>query len=152
MAEAVSRIHPSSPAAVPHKPFQFGISSLLLIMTLVCIIGSVTTMAPGLGIAMMVLGVPALVHTCVVASRRGASGKPMSSGAKALSFTLGLVTALAVTAVAGVAAFVTFFAVCAVGGNQSAEAAAWMAVAAAIGVIVIFLVFYVQYQRRKRRR
>ncbi len=47
-------------------PFQFGLSSLLLITTLVAVILSISVMVPGIGICLAIVSVPALVRTYVV--------------------------------------------------------------------------------------
>jgi hypothetical protein len=153
---------PDPLAAVPRGRFQFGISSLLLIMTLVCIIGSITRMAPGLGVAIMILGVPALIHTCVVASRQAAGGRPMSSPRKALSFTVALLTAFAVTGLALGAAMAAFFVVCTVGIPLMQSSGKWApfvlgaaglaAFGAAVATVVGFFLIYANRRRRGRRR
>ena len=51
-------------------PFQFGLSSLLLITTLVAVIMSVSVMVPGIGILLAIISVPALVRTYVLVRRK----------------------------------------------------------------------------------
>ena len=43
----------------PSPPFQFGLSSLLLITTLAAVVMSVSVMVPGIGIALAVISTPA---------------------------------------------------------------------------------------------
>jgi hypothetical protein len=102
---------PRSPdAAAPtadqdRAPFQFGLSSLMLVTTLTAVLLGVAAMAPGLGIALAVLAAPALVRTANVAVRRRRRGEPLSARAKMWVFggTLGL---LAIVGTAAAAAFV----------------------------------------------
>ncbi|MGO8689882.1 MAG: hypothetical protein ACLQLG_09620 [Thermoguttaceae bacterium] len=115
-ATAAARIQSGSfaeyrPAATRGR-FQFGLSSLLLIMTLVAILCSIIKMAPGLGIVLAILALPALVRTCIAASQEGASGQPMPFGKKLGVFLLTMVMSYAVLAAAGIAASVAFFFTC----------------------------------------
>jgi hypothetical protein len=97
--------------------FQFGISSLLLLITLVAIICSVIKMNPGIGIVVAGLSIPALVWTIIVAIRRGQSGRPMSVAGKAGVFVLAMLLFLGIV-VAVVGAFlIALFAICAAGNN-----------------------------------
>jgi heme/copper-type cytochrome/quinol oxidase subunit 2 len=82
-------------------------------MTLVAILCSITSMAPGLGIVLAMLTVPALVRTCVISARRGARGEPTSIGEKTTVFLLTLATIIIVMVVAIAVFFVTLLAICA---------------------------------------
>jgi hypothetical protein len=95
-----------------NRPFQFGISSLLLVITFVAILCSVVKMNPGLGIVVAVLTVPAVLRTVLVAFRQQQGGKPMSAAGKTGVFMLTMAMSLCV-AVAACAAFCfTFFFTC----------------------------------------
>ena len=106
------------PPGTKHRPvpppdrFQYGLSSLLLIMTLVAILCSIISMHRGLGIAVAMLTVPALVWTCCIASERGVSGKPMSAGAKTGVFLRNLALIVSVIVVVIVAAVVALSLIC----------------------------------------
>ena len=100
--------------AEPTGHFQYGISSLLLVITLFAILCSITKMNPGLGIMAAILAVPALLWTTFAAVRRRDHGDPMSSGEKAGVFLLTVFAVFGVI-IAVIGAFaVAFFAMCAV--------------------------------------
>jgi hypothetical protein len=105
-AVVIASVAPELPRPfAPTGRFQFGLSSLLLLMTLVAILCSIIKMNPGLGIVVAVLAVPALLWTVFVAMRRGGRGNPMSAGGKAAVFLLTLFTVVGVL-VAVIGAFV----------------------------------------------
>ena len=94
------------------RPLQYGISSLLLIITFVAILCSITKMNPGLGIVIAILTLPAMIRTVLVAFRRRESGAPMSAAGKTGVFLLTMAMSLCVV-VASCAAFCfTFFFTC----------------------------------------
>lgn len=78
--------------AVDVRP-QFALSTLLLVMTVICISAGLVAAAPGLIIPLVVLVIPALIRS-VAAAR--ASGGPVSIGQKIATFvvSLGLVVAI----------------------------------------------------------
>jgi hypothetical protein len=91
--------------------FQFGLASLMLVTTLVAVICGVTAMAPGLGIALAIVVVPALVLTAVSSARHEAAGHAMTTSAKMERFA----AAFGVTLITLVAAGAAFFGTCFVG-------------------------------------
>jgi hypothetical protein len=96
------------------RRLRFGVSAILLSITLAAILCSIFAMNPGLGILAAVLLVPALLRTLVVASRREKTGKPMSAGRKALTFSTSVLLGVTALAAGGAAAFATFFLSCVV--------------------------------------
>jgi hypothetical protein len=96
-----------SPPAVPHAPFQFGLASLLLIITLTSIVLSMVRIHPGLGIAAAILAAPALLVTCVLAMRRRDVEKPLTAEAKVRLFFASLGLIVLVLVAVGAAFFVT---------------------------------------------
>ena len=98
-------------------PFQFGLSSLLLITTLGAVIMSVGVMVPGIGILLAVISTPALIRTYVLVRRSRADGKPASTQEKFVLF----VTCLGIAALIAVATGVAFFVTCFVGFFASLE-------------------------------
>jgi hypothetical protein len=127
-----------------HGVFQFGLSSLLLLVTLVAILCSIIKMNPGIGIVVAGLAIPALVWTMIVAIRRGQSGAPMSAFGKTGVFVLAMLLFLGVL-VAVIGAFlIALFAICAAGTSKGQGAlvgdpvtAIFIASAVAIAVAVI---------------
>ena len=93
----------------PTGRFQYGISTLLLVITLVAILCSIIKMNPGLGIVVAILVIPALLRTCISAARSRAHGQPISSGEKAGVFATTTLMSIVVMVAAGIAAFFTFF-------------------------------------------
>ena len=87
--------------------FQFGISSLLLLMTLTAVLFGLFSMAPGLGIAAMIVAVPALVPTSIIAMRKGSRGRPMTALQRIGVFAAWVGLAMVVLVAAGIAFFIT---------------------------------------------
>jgi hypothetical protein len=106
---------PESPAG----PFQYGLSSLFLIMTLVAILCSIVATSPGLGIAAAILATPALIWTIVAAARRGNRGEPMSAGGKAGTFILVLLSVAGGIVVVVGAFLAAMFATCLVANKKT---------------------------------
>jgi hypothetical protein len=100
------------PTATPGVRFQFGLSSILLFVTLFAILCSIIKMSPGLGVALAILAAPALVRTCVVALRQSARGKSMSAGDKTAFFLVSVCMVLFVVVAAAGAFFVAAGVIC----------------------------------------
>jgi hypothetical protein len=85
-------------------PGQFSLASLILVMTLVAVCLGVLMAAPGLGILLIIVAVPALVRTVVTGSQQKGTGAPLSLGQKVVAFitSLGLMIAVGI---AGIIAF-----------------------------------------------
>jgi hypothetical protein len=158
---------PSDPRPMPpprkmdesSRPLQYGISSLLLVITFAAIICSLIKMNPGLGIAAAILTIPAAVRTILVAFRREESGKPMSTGGKAGVFFVTMAMSLCVLAAACGAFCITFFLTCSavlMGGSKAGPTGDPLGVAfifggiAAAGVAIIATVVFWTVVRRNR--
>lgn len=106
----------STPFASVNQATQFGLSTILLTITLVAVLLGVSSMAPGLGVLLGLIVLPAYLRTCITASRRNLRGQPMSTRAKLGSFgiSFGVTLCIALVVVAAVigAAAVALFAVC----------------------------------------
>jgi hypothetical protein len=98
----------ATPAAQPAS-FQFGLSSLLLIMTLSSVWFSVMAMAPGVGIVLAILAIPPLVRTWRVAHRRQAQGYLLSVRDRIHVFFAALCMVILIGMVAGIAFAATCF-------------------------------------------
>ena len=90
-------------------PFQFGIASLLLITALVAVIMSVSVMVPGIGIALAMASVPALLRTYVLVRRKRENGEPVTNQDKAVLFVACLGVAVLIAIATGAAFFVPCF-------------------------------------------
>jgi hypothetical protein len=108
--------------------------------------------APGLGILLIVLAVPALIRTVVTGSQSKAAGEPLSSGQKTIAFISSLAIMIAV-AVAGVVAFQiacwgSCAAVAAVGGEGTGPFYTGLILGAIAGLGLIGFLFYLTWPRR----
>lgn len=95
----------SAPIIEPRAAYQFGISTLLLAMTMLAVLMGLFAIQPGIGLAVTFLATPPLIRTCIVAAKRKTRGLPMSPLAKLgiFSSTLGIVI---VVVAASIGAFV----------------------------------------------
>ncbi len=82
---------------------------MLLITTLVAVIMSVGVMVPGIGIALAMASVPALLRTYVLVRRRREAGMPVTNQDKAVLFVLCLGIAVLIAIATGAAFFVPCF-------------------------------------------
>ncbi|MCY2994350.1 MAG: hypothetical protein NTY19_41735 [Planctomycetota bacterium] len=144
--------------------YQYSLSSLLLIMTLIAILCSIFNMHPGLGIAGAIFAVPALVRTCLVASGRRARGQTLTPGGKVSVFLLTLAMIVTVLVAAGAAFFFTCLATLVIGnfkpvgtgsGANSAGNTLLLAgftlslvVALAIGISLTWLFWKLSHRKR----
>ena len=98
----------AAPVVAPRAAYQFGISTMLLAMTLLAVLLGVFAMSPGIGLAITFLTTPAVVRTCIVAAKRKTRGQTMSPLAKLGVFgsTLGIVIVVVAASIGA------FFAVC----------------------------------------
>ena len=105
---AVPNTPESAPIIEPRAAYQFGISTLLLAMTMLAVLMGTFAIEPGIGLAVAFLATPPLIRTCIVATKRKTRGQAMSPLAKlgVFSSTLGIV----IVVVAG--SIGAFFAVC----------------------------------------
>jgi len=101
---------PVEAAAVvePRAAYQFGISTMLLMMTMLAVLMGVFALSPGVGLAITFLATPPLIRTCIVAAKRKTRGQRMSPLAKLGIFgsTLGIVIVVVAASIGA------FFAVC----------------------------------------
>lgn len=121
--------------------FQFGISSLLLLMTLTSVLFGLFSMAPGLGIAAMVLAVPALVPTCIAAMRKGSRGRPMTALQRTAVFLVWMGLMMVVAFAAGIAFFITCLVGVAASGNLDRGFQTGMVLGGIAALVVAVLMF-----------
>ena len=140
-------------ADYPRRPFQYGLSSILLVITFAAILCSLIKMNPGLGILVAILTTPAMLRTVLVAFRQRQSGEPMTGGDKANIFFLTMAMSLGVIVAACGAFCVTFFLTCATSlvgkskGDPFVMSFAVGGIAAIIVAVFISLVFWRAGQR-----
>ncbi len=91
--------------------YQFGLSTLMLTVTLFAVLCGVFKMAPGLGVVLAIVVTPALVRTGMAAARKKECGQPMTPSEKVGAFA----GSVGVVSVIGIAAGVAFYTTCWVG-------------------------------------
>lgn len=159
VAEASPRIMP--PPAAVGTPLQFSLETLLLIVTLSAVCLGALVAAPGLGVLLLVIAVPALVRTCVSGIRSKQQGEKLTATDKIMAFLASAAIAWAALAAAGMAFFsactASLFAGAAIGqvaGNtldsSLTEWLIWVAVAicGAASLAAFIGMFYVNWPRR----
>jgi hypothetical protein len=90
------------------NPSSFGIASLLLTMTLIAVGLAIFIAAPGLGISMAILALPAFIRTLLVVRKRKILGRPVSTEAKVGLYLGSFGVTLVVTVVTIFASALTF--------------------------------------------
>jgi hypothetical protein len=113
-------------------PFQFGISSLLLITTLVAVVMSVSVMVPGIGICFAIVSVPALLRTYILVRRRRDANESATNSDKVVLFLL----CLGIATLIGVAAGAAFYVTCLVGFLGGSAAAGGKMDSISVGLVV----------------
>lgn len=108
-AEIVEPVPPPVVTARP-APLQFSLETLLLIVTLSAVCLGALVAAPGLGVLLLVVAVPALVRTCLTGSQFKQKSGKLTAGDKVMAF----VASAAITWAALTAAAMAFFTACTV--------------------------------------
>ena len=141
-----------------HAPPQFALSSLFLIVTLLCVCLGLASIAPGLIVPLLVIVVPALIRSVSASQRRTRGGAPLTIADKFAAFfaSLGIVVLI------GVAGIIAFLAACLVGlgvftvtpvGNQARNemgVALLFSVIGGIAAIVLMVWLFIRTWPGKR--
>lgn len=134
---------PAESAAAPPVPqWTFGLSSLMLVTTLVAVCLGLGSIAPGLGIVLAIVSAPALVRTFVASARRKASGERLTPAEKLTAFF----GSVGVVVIVGISAAIAFYATCwiacgaaaAVGADEGAFLVG-IVVGVLVGIVVLVL-------------
>jgi hypothetical protein len=138
------------------RPLQYGLSSLLLLITFAAIICSLIKMNPGIGVAVAILAVPAVLRTVFTAFRRARRGDPMSVGSKAGVFLVTMVMLVCVVVAAGAACCVAFLLACGAmlphsGGGPDPFTSALIIGGVGAAAVAIFVTLLFGEIRRRRR-
>jgi len=136
----------------PRAPYQFGLSTLFLVMTLFAITLSVFSMEPGLGICLAVLSLPPMIRTCLVVYRRKTQGRNVTPTEKIGLYLMSFFVTAIILSVIGAVAFATFFVVCLGAYDVSRNAALPVASLAALVVTILLCwpaVLWVRHRWRK---
>ena len=122
----------------------FSLASLMMFVTLLCVVLGVSTIAPGIGIPFGIIMLVAWLRTAAVARRRAAHGFAVTRPERLQLFISSVATTislLALTCVAGCAALVAACFVCVFTweglGSDEAAPIGWIAAAVVAGAIAI---------------
>jgi hypothetical protein len=127
----------ASDSAAPgtaHAPPQFGLSSLFLILTLVCVCLGLISIAPGLIVLLLVIVVPALIRTFSASDQWTRRGAQMTTVEKFAAFFTSLGIVLLIWVAGIIALFTAFFIICVAGAGGGAPAGGLISFVA-IGII-----------------
>lgn len=100
----------SEPPAAGQLPLQFSLETLLLVVTLSAVCLGALVAAPGLGVLLLIVAIPALVRTCLT----GMTAKQQHAKLTAKDKVLAFLASAAITWAALAAAGMAFFAACTV--------------------------------------
>jgi hypothetical protein len=110
--DLLRRVRSGQPNRAAPRPFQFGISTLLLIMTLFAVLCSIWKMAPGLGVVLTVITCIGLLGLTCRSIGAAHEGVPLTGPEKLVAFIRPIVIVSIVLAGIGVVAFVGLLIVC----------------------------------------
>ena len=149
---------PPVPPPLPPEHFTYSLSTLMLAMTLVAVLSGLCAIAPGLGIPLAILAVPAWIRAARVMrlkQSRPDANSPMGTKIEAFMASLGF--ALLVCLAAGAAGFAACTGIVLVGaaGSQGYDA---LAIAFPIGIVVgsilalyIFVMLSMKFWPRRKK-
>jgi hypothetical protein len=111
---AVPKLLPADPPGIlPSEAFgRFSLASLLLFVTLLCVILGVLTIAPGLGLPLGVILITVWLRTAAATRRRAARGLTVTPLDKVQLFASSFGVTVGMLGLICVAGFAAFFAVC----------------------------------------
>ena len=153
-AEPKANPYATPAPALTVSPAQFSLATLLLVTTLVAVCLGVTMAAPGWGIALIVLSVPALIRAMFSGLRQKQAGAPYTTAEKIATFLVSLLVMVMI----GVAAIVAFEIACwgsgmlviGIGGERNLEAGlvTGITVGSVAGIGVLIWLFYLTRPRK----
>ncbi len=126
----------ASPAPPDNLNRTFSLSTLFLWVTLACVVMGVVRIAPGVGIALAIICLPAGLRTITAVHRRQRrTGQTMTVREKLTTFCIFLFLAFAITTAIAVAFTVTCFPIGAI-GFESKQDGTYFVVAVIVGTLV----------------
>ncbi len=145
-------------AAPPAAHPQFALSTMMLIITLICVCLGVLTIAPGLIVPLVVVVVPALFRTVSATKRMARQGQDVTISDRVAAFS----TSLGIVFLVWIAGIVAFGAACATAvgvvlsadggssGDTAVAIAIGISIAGALGALLLMIVLYVKsWPKRK---
>ena len=151
-AEAAAN-EPILAEAVDARP-QFALSSLLLVITLVCISAGLVAAAPGLIVPLVIIVIPALIRS--FAATRAAGGQ-LSVGQRVANFVVSLGIVVAIWIAGLVALFAALVMICfgAISTQANPNTTNFLTGLAILGLIgalgTMLWLYYVTWPRRNKR-
>lgn len=131
------------------QPAQFTLATLMFTVTLCAVCFALFAAAPGLGIGLAIILLPAFVRTLMIVQSRRSFGRKTSAELKIVMFLGSAVTALISSVVVLVASVGTFCGICLSSGSSgSIPVALAVAGAAVIGVFIMLAAWYRSRWRR----
>lgn len=142
----------AAPAPVG-PPGAFSLATLLLVVTGLAVVFGLMTVAPGLGILVLVLMVPALVRTQALTRRDDErAGRQSTFGEKVGAFVVSLALMALIAIAAGVAILAACFFSCTAlysGGMGASSEFLIMAIPIGVAALVVVGLIYRSWPRRK---
>jgi hypothetical protein len=106
------RLTPARESALTQPGGGFSLASLMMFVTLVCVVLGVFTIAPGLGVPLSVVAFVTWLRTVSVVKWRASTGTSLSSAEIILIFVRSVAFTLLILVLVGVAAVAAFAAAC----------------------------------------
>jgi hypothetical protein len=151
-----------NPYASPVSPnlrdlkWTFSLSTLFLWTALAAVVMGVVRIAPGLGIALGVLAIPAALHTTAIAAKRERrTGHALTVPEKIAAFGVSFAFATWIACGSFIAAFAAFFVTCTAGltiGNGFGRSGDYVLLVSAFVACAVFLSFLAYFLIRSVRR
>ena len=138
---------PAAPARAAGAGRTFGLSSLMILVALIAVCLGVRRESPGLGIALAVVSTPAMVRTVFAARRREITGRPMSTGEKAVAFLGSIGVVVTVCAASGAAFVATCFPIGLATFNVSSGGGGGIVLAFGLGILAAIAVAALLFRR-----
>jgi hypothetical protein len=132
----------------------FSLASLMMLVTLVCVLLGVFTIAPGLGVPLAIVAFVTWLRTVSVVKWRATTGRPLTSGevifvfVRSVAFTLLILMLVGVSAVAAFAAFC--FGIMNASGAADSELTGLMVVSVIVLIAAVFGLVAVSRSERRR--
>ena len=136
--------------------YQFSVSTMLLVTTLVAVCVALFAAAPGLGILLSIIAVPPFIRTLMLVRRRKVKGQEVSPAAKVGLYLGSLGVTLVITYVTLFASILTFCLSCvgifAVSGGSGEQGAFLIATIMSLAVAGLILWAFSSWVRHRWRR
>jgi hypothetical protein len=144
-------------SAITQAGGGFSLASLMMFVTLICVVLGVFTIAPGLGVPLAIVAFVTWLRTVSVVKWRASTGSSLTSAEIILVFVRSVAFTLLVLALVGVAAVAAFatlcFGVMSAAAPSSPDFTPWFVVSVIVLIAAIFgLVAASRSERRRWRR